>query len=135
MAMKNLTSGLPSSGFGVASGGAIFYGHRFANTKVQALQKNFWITPVLIAAVGHFLKTRKSDKLRIAGASMLGAAGYALAMGYEMNKASKAQSAPASDTGAMVTPADIQETGALMEPSDYNGASDSSYSYDDAMSL
>lgn len=100
------------------SGGVGYYANKMANQKVESLQKNTFIMPLLMIAGGHFIK-RKAPNV---GAGVVGAGGYALAMAFDAkqqaDKFKKEQEAAAgkpSDAGALLSPSDI---GALLSPSD-----------------
>ncbi len=119
--LNGVTKGLPQSGLQGGAGVGVFYAHRMLASKIPFLQNHALAAPIGMLVLGHVLK--KSKKLGSVGAALIGAAGYAGAQVFEVQKSIKAQQAPAQtsglddggDTGALVSPSDI---GALVSPSD-----------------
>ena len=96
------------------AGGAGYYLNKMANQKVESLQKNTFIAPLLMIAGGHFIK-RKAPNV---GAGVVGAGGYALAMAFDVrqqNKAAQEAAAKPPETKGLTQPSDI---GALISPND-----------------
>lgn len=90
----------PKSSFmQVLGGGVTYYGHKLGSENVDFIRNNFWAGPAIGAVLGHILK--RSAQLREVGAAMIGASGYALALGYTYSQQSKQQSAPAQTSGVV----------------------------------
>lgn len=81
--------------------------------KVKFLQENWYAGPVVLGVVGHMVRRKKPG--RGYGEAILGAAGYAMAMGYSLKQqaeAQKQQTAPA-EAGALLPAGG--DAGALVE--------------------
>lgn len=89
---KYALSGAKGSATAVGSGAAAYYAAKIASEHVETLRSRWWAVPAALAAGGHFAK-KKNVAL---GAGLLGAAGYAAAIGYEMQKATAAASGESS---------------------------------------
>ena len=79
--------------------------------KVKFLQENWYAGPVVLGVVGHMVRRKKPG--RGYGEAILGAAGYAMAMGYSMQQQAKQQSSAPAEAGALLPAGG--ETGALVE--------------------
>lgn len=66
-----------------------YYAHKLASENIAFVRDNFWMGPAVLGIVGHFLKRRMGGL----GASMIGAGGYALAMGFALDQAKSSQEA------------------------------------------
>lgn len=135
--LNGVTKGLPQSGLQGGAGVGIFYLHRMLASKIAFLQNHPLAAPLGMIAIGHIAK--KSKKLGTVGAALIGAGGYAGAQVFEVQKAMKAQQAPAQtsgfdddDTGALTLPADV---GMLLEPGVGDLDESAASAYDDAYSL
>lgn len=137
--------GIKGTAIDGVAGVAAYFAHSFASEKVDFVAKHWYAGPVGLALIGHVLK-RKPKTMGI-GASLLGAAGYAGALGYKLNKA--AQPAPATGTSGLMQPSEVS---GLMSPTDpfalpdnsgtsahhpaeTTGYEDDDYSVDNAMGL
>jgi hypothetical protein len=78
-------------------GGVSYYGHKLAADNVSFVAENFWVGPAAMALLGHFAK--RSQRFGSAGAALVGAAGYSLAMGFALNQKSS-ETKGIVDTGA-----------------------------------
>lgn len=76
-----------SSFMQVLGGGITYYGHKLGSENISFIRENFWAGPAVGAVLGHILK--RSPQLREVGAAMIGASGYALALGYTFNEQNK----------------------------------------------
>ncbi len=101
---RRVVGGVRGSALQAAAGAVAYLGHYAVNSRVAVLQANWWATPAIMGVAGHVLKKRR--KLSSIGDAMLGAAGYAMALGYSASRSAAA----AAETGALVSPAD---TGAM----------------------
>lgn len=120
---RSAAVGLKDSALTGGGGVGTYYVHKLISTKMPSLnEKSPYIIPALLFAGGHFVK-RKHGPL---GNGLLGAAGYALAMTFDiqrMNSQSTTTRAVApGDTRALLEPSDIS---ALLEPSDISAYDDS----------
>jgi hypothetical protein len=88
-----------SSFMQVLGGGITYYGHKLGSENIDFIRNNFWAGPAVGAVLGHILK--RSPQLREVGAAMIGASGYALALGYTFNEQSKKSSQPAQTSGVV----------------------------------
>lgn len=124
--------GLKGTGMTGGTGAAGYFAHKFANQKIQALNKSPFITPALLVVAGHFLK-RKSSEL---GNGLIGAGGYALGMAIDVYRLNQQAAANQKETSAVVNPSDY-ETRALVQPSEVREYDDPYNSLDisSAMSL
>lgn len=92
-AMKSRARGAGRRFAGGAKGSAIeggigvvsYFAHRTASEKLGFVGSKWWAGPVAIAVLGHVMK--KKAKTANIGTALLGAAGYAGAMGYSLTKA------------------------------------------------
>src|SRR3989304_21868 len=72
---------------GAIVGAVSYFAHRAATERSETVQKSWYIGPGLMLVGGHFLKKKASPAA--AGAAMVGAAGYAAAMGYSFARAAE----------------------------------------------
>src|SRR3970040_1787650 len=72
---------------GAIVGAVSYFAHRAATERSETVQKSWYIGPGLMLVGGHFLKKKASTAA--AGAAMVGAAGYAAAMGYSFARAAE----------------------------------------------
>lgn len=103
--------GIKGTAIDGVTGVAAYFAHSFASEKIDFVAKHWYAGPVGLAIIGHVLK-RKPRTMGI-GASLLGAAGYAGAFGYKLNKAAQPQK-PAGTAG-LTQPGDVS---GLMSPVD-----------------
>lgn len=82
---KYALSGAKGSAMAAGSGAAAYYAGKIASEHVETLRSRWWGIPAALAVGGHFAK-KKNVAL---GAGLLGAAGYAAAIGWEMTKATE----------------------------------------------
>lgn len=135
--LKKVLNGAPQTGLQGGAGVGVFYLHRMLASKFAILQKHPLIAPLAMIGIGHVAK--KSKKLGTVGAALVGAGGYAGAQVFEVNKAVKAQQAPATaqtsgfdDTGALTQPADV---GMLLDQGSTGDLVENASAYEDAYSL
>jgi hypothetical protein len=105
---RSAMGGAKGSAIQAVVGGVGYAAHYLGSQKVDFIAQKYWSGPVVIAVVGHVLKKKRPGKGY--GDALLGAAGYALAQGYNAQRASAAASGTAPATAA--------ETGALLSASD-----------------
>ncbi|MBI3204492.1 MAG: hypothetical protein HYZ29_23345 [Myxococcales bacterium] len=92
-AMKSRARGAGRRFAGGAKGSAIeggigvvgYFAHRTASEKIGFVGSKWWAGPAAMAVLGHVMK--KKAKTANIGTALLGAAGYAGAMGYSLTKA------------------------------------------------
>lgn len=111
---RGLAKGIKGSAVAGLTGAAAFYGHSVASEHIEFIGSKWWSGPAIMGVGGHLLR-RKNSTVAV-GTALLGAAGYAAAMGYRMNKATQVANAPPAEaeTGAMVSGSD--DVGALIDP-------------------
>lgn len=68
-----------------------YYGHKLASENISFVRENFWVGPLALGVGGHLIK--RSNMVREAGAALVGAGGYALAMGFALDQAKSQQEA------------------------------------------
>jgi len=88
--------------------GAVGYaGHYFGAQKIEFIANKYWAGPVALAVVGHIVKKKRPGKGY--GDALLGAAGYAMAQGYNANRQSQQASnnVPQPETGALLGASDV----------------------------
>lgn len=115
-AMKARARGAGRRFAGGAKGSAVeglvgvvgYFAHKTASEKIGFVRDKWWSGPVAMAIGGHVLK--KKAKTAQVGTALLGAAGYAGAFGYSMQKAA------ADTTKGLQSPG---ETGALQSVDPY----------------
>lgn len=113
-AMKARARGAGRRFAGGAKGSAVegivgvvgYFAHKTASEKIDFVRDKWWSGPVGMALFGHTLK--KKAKTAQVGTALLGAAGYAGAFGYSLNRAgaagkpeTKGLQSPGYDTGAL----------------------------------
>lgn len=103
---RRFASGAKGSAMDAGVGAVAYYAHKFASSKSKTVQEKWYVGPAVLAVAGHMAK--KKQRTAAYGSSLLGAAGYAGAMAYDMHKASTATETKGvtqpSDVGAVVTP-------------------------------
>lgn len=95
-AMKARARGAGRRFAGGAKGSAVegvvgvvgYFAHKTASEKIDFVRDKWWSGPVAMGVLGHVLK--KKAKTAQVGTALLGAAGYAGAFGYSLNKAAQA---------------------------------------------
>lgn len=115
-AMKARARGAGRRFAGGAKGSAVeglagvvgYFAHKTASEKIGFVAQNWYAGPVAMGILGHVLK--KKAKTAQLGTAVLGAAGYAGALGYSLNKAAK------PETKGLMQPG---ETGALQSVDPY----------------
>lgn len=96
-----IARGGKTSAVAAVTGVASEFVGRFASEKVEMLRDEWYVLPAVMAASGHFLR-RKNEAI---GLALLGAAGYAGALNYGFNKASRAAS---GETEGVIFPDEMQ---------------------------
>jgi hypothetical protein len=95
-------------------GGVAGMGMGMVYPKVEFFQKNWYAGPAVLGVIGHMVRRKKPG--RGYGEAILGAAGYAMAMGYSLKQQAEAQqkqqAAPA-EAGALLPAGG--DAGALVE--------------------
>jgi hypothetical protein len=94
-------SGIKGAALQAATGAVANLGHTALATRVPFVAQNWWSGPAGLAVLGVLMKRR--PRLRGLGDAMLGAAGYAGAMGYTASRMG-------AEAGALYEP----ETGMLV---------------------
>lgn len=115
-AMKSRARGAGRRFAGGAKGSAVegivgvvgYFAHKTASEKIGFVGQNWYAGPLGMAVLGHVLK--KKAKTANVGTALLGAAGYAGALGYSLKKAA------APETKGLMAPG---ETGALQGTDSY----------------
>ena len=97
--------GIKGAALQAATGAVANLGHTALSTRVPFVAANWWAGPAGMAVLGILMKRR--PRLRGLGDAMLGAAGYAGAMGYQAAKATAVAMGEAAavyepDTGMLV---------------------------------
>lgn len=108
-AMKARARGAGRRFAGGAKGSAVegivgvvgYFAHKTASEKIDFVRDKWWSGPVGMALLGHTLK--KKAKTAQVGTALLGAAGYAGAFGYSLNRAA----APKPETKGLQSPGDV----------------------------
>jgi hypothetical protein len=110
---RRMLGGVSGTALQATTGAVAYLGHYALNSRVDILQRNWWATPAIMGVAGHLMKRR--PRLAPAGYALIGAAGYAMGLGYSASRAAaqtaQQQQAPA-EAGALVNPRD---TGALIQ--------------------
>lgn len=114
---RRAITGGRATAIGAATGAGAFYLGRAIASRVDMVGQNWWAQPAIMAAGGHFLKQK--PRFANVGLALVGAAGYAGALAYEMNKAAQ----PAETKGLQTPPFDVQ---GLQTPADPYALSDNS---------
>lgn len=114
---RGAVGGAKGSAIQGAVGVASYALHSIAAKHSEFVSSKYWVGPIALALVGHTLNRKRPGKGY--GTAMLGAAGYAMALGYQQTKAT-AQTQPA-ETGAVVQPLESvrRDVGSLID-SDYD---------------
>lgn len=114
MKLGAMTKGVGGSAIQGGVGAATFYAHRMIASKVAFVQKHPLVAPLAILVLGHVLK--KNAKMAPVGSALCGAAGYAGAQTFELQKATTAANSTPTATAAQTSGFD--NTGALTQAVD-----------------
>jgi hypothetical protein len=103
---RRFAGGAKGSAMDAGVGAVSYFAHKFVSAKSTTVSEKWYVGPAIMALGGHMLK--KKARTSAAGSALLGAAGYAGGMGYDMHKASQK-----TETKGVVQPADV---GAIVSP-------------------
>ncbi len=111
---RALAAGGKGSGMAGGAGVALYFLHKMLATNVEFVQKHPVMTPLALAAAGHFAKR----KMPTVGTALIGAAGYSFGMALDVARANAAQN-PTTQTQALTDPGQVAALTAANQVGDY----------------